>query len=126
MNAHEEKFRPVTTTEKAVLGKLLEAKFPGWDILAQQLVGLQGKQIDAEGSLRLLVTTAAAAPVSGVVVEARYPDLDTKSDVDAHVNILLHVAAGKLSVLEIYKDDGSTILKAPNPTELQLFSRYNP
>jgi hypothetical protein len=29
-------------------------------------------------------------------------------------------------MLEIFKDDGSAILKAPNPAELHLFSRHVP
>jgi hypothetical protein len=124
MSTQREEFRPLTSSEKAILEKLLETSFPGRDELAQQLRGLQAKQIDDEGSLKLLVTTKSKANVAqGVVSEAKYPDLDTKGEAGAHVNLLLHVADGKLSMLEIYKDDQSKILKKPNPHEFQLFSR---
>jgi hypothetical protein len=124
MSACEQAFRPIAAAEKAILDRLLEANFPGRDELVGQVTGLQAKCVDAQGSLRLSPTTGVAAPISrGVAVEGKYADADTKGEAGAHVNILLHVADGKLSMIEIFKDDGSAILKAPNPTELRLFSR---
>jgi hypothetical protein len=120
---HDAEFRPLSGGEMEILRKLLELNFAGRNELIHQLDGLLAKPIDTRGSLKLLVASADKAPVSrGVVAEARYADLDTKGDAGAHVNILLHVADGKLHMLEIYKDDGSQILKAPTPDEFQLFS----
>jgi hypothetical protein len=123
MNTQEQGFRPITVAEKAILEKLLQVNFPGHDELAQQLADLKAKQIDAQGSLRFLVAGGASASISrGVAVEARYSDLDTKGEAGVHVNVLLHVADGKLSILGIYKDDGSRILRAPDPSKFQFFS----
>ena len=125
MSANDENFRRLTPAEQAILGKLLELSFPGRDELASQLVDLNAKPTDAQGSLRLQVTKGRVAHLNkGVAVEARYPDLGKEGEVGAHVNVLLHVANGKLSMLEIFKDDGSAILKAPDPAEFQLFSKH--
>jgi hypothetical protein len=114
-------FRALTRTETAVLEKLLEHRFPGRDALYHQLAGLRAKEIDANGSLRFQVTANTTTPIRrSVVAEVRYPDLDTKNESDPHVNILLHVLDGKLSIMEIYKDDGSTIMRRPDPSLLRL------
>lgn len=121
----DREFRPLTTHEKAILEKLLSTDFRGRDELLQQLVGLQAMQLDIAGSLRFRVSGGGSALISrGVAVEAKYPDLDTKSEVGPHVNVLLHVTDGKLSMLEIYKDDGSRILSLPKPSEFKVFSQY--
>ena len=127
MNTQAKPFRQLRNYEEAILKKLLEVKFAGRDKLVQQLLGLQAKSIDAEGSLQLLVAADIKAAINrGVVAEARFADLDTQGEAGAHVNILLHVNDGKLSMLEIYKDDHSKILKRPNPNELHVFSQLSP
>ena len=123
MDLREEKFRPLAGSEEIILRALLERDFPGHSELLQQLRGLQAKRVDAEGSLQFLVASDVRASVNrGVVVEARYADADTQGESGAHVNILLHVNEGKLSILEFYKDDGSMILQAPRVEVLQFFS----
>jgi hypothetical protein len=127
MNIQKNSFRQLRNEEEAILRKLLEIRFPGHDELVQQLFGLQVKSIDAEGSLQLLVAADIKAPIiRGVVAEARYADLDTQDESNAYVNILLHVNEGQLSMLEIYKDDHSKIIKRPNPNELHVFSQLSP
>jgi hypothetical protein len=122
MSVDEEEFRPITTVEYEIIKKMLETKFRGRNQFVQQLVGLWAKPIDAQGSLRLRVTCTAAAPISrGIAVEARYPDLDARDESGPCVNLLLHVADGRLSMLEIYKDDGGKILKVPNPAEMKVY-----
>ena len=108
-------YRPLTDAEGALLQKLLEGQFPGRSDLIYQLQGLKVEQVDSAGSLRFRVAHGRQAQVrSNVVAEARYPDLNTRCDTDAHVNIILHVRAGKLFILEVYKDDGSPILRGPS------------
>jgi len=127
MNAKIEDFRPISDEERMMLIRLFELNFPGSKELTQQLDGLRAKTIDGQGSVQFEVADVATpSPVSGIVAEARCPDLDTQGEAGAHVNVLLHVAHGKLSILEIYKDDSSKILKRPNPREFSLFSRFNP
>lgn len=121
MSTHEEEFRSLTATEVAILEKMLEREFRGRDELLRQLPGLQGKKIDSEGSLRLAVASGPVASIPNVIAaEARYPDLDAK-DESGYVVLLLHVANGRLARLEILKNDGSKILKAPNPSELEVY-----
>lgn len=125
MSAPDREFRALTTIEKEIIGKLLSVDFRGRDELAQQLVGLQAATLDIAGSLKLKVSNGRVAPIGrGVAVEAKYPDIDTRSEVEPHVNVLLHVVDGKLSMLEIYKDDGSKILKPPEAGEHKTFSQY--
>jgi len=116
-------FRPLASKEIAILKKLLQQPFRGRDELSQQLIGAQVRQIDDSGSLRFLLRGGTPAPLPrGIAVEATY--FDDGNGNEAHVNILLHVVDGKLSMLEIYKDDGSKIARDPDPAELQVFSQY--
>jgi hypothetical protein len=68
------------------------------------------------------------APVKRrVPVEAWYLDVNSKPLDGPFVRILLHVLDGKLSELEIYKDDSSPVIKKePKLTELTLFSPDSP
>jgi hypothetical protein len=122
MSASEAEFRPLANSEMALIRKLLSADFRGRDELAQQLTGLQAMTLDAAGNLKLKVSGEGRAPIGrGVAVEAKYLDLDAENEVGPRVHVLLHVVDGKLSMLEIYKDDGSKILKFPEPDKLEIF-----
>ena len=122
MKNHSASFHPLTAEQLAILEALLVKSFPGRDELAEQLVDLQAEELDAQGSLRFQVTGGPTAIVDKrVVVDARYSDLDTHGDSTPYVNVLLHVVDGRLFILEVYKDDGSPVLKAPTPSELQIY-----
>lgn len=113
--------RPLTSSETAILERLLQAPFPARDDFARQLDGLRVQQVDANGSLRFLVVAGTAAfAKSAVVVEARYSDSANNDEFGPRVNILLHVAGGTLRMLEFYKDDGTKILKRADPRKLRV------
>jgi hypothetical protein len=115
-------FRSPTVSELSLLKKLLEKEFPGRDSLWGQLEGLLVKTIDKEGSLSLQVTSLAplAEVETRVVSEGHYSDDDEICCEGPQVNVLLHVVKGKLAEIEIYKDDGSPIKRAPSAEYLSF------
>ena len=56
-----------------------------------------------------------ATVLKRIPVEASGKDQD-----GVQIHVLLHVLDGAAKELEIYKDDGSPILRMPNPREMQL------
>jgi hypothetical protein len=121
-----EAFRPITASERAILEKLLELEVEGRSELLQQIPGLQAKNIDAEGSLRFRVAGGPLAPIKrDVIAEAQYTDTPESGSLGVQVNLLLHVSNGRLFILEVYKDDGTPIARAPDPSELRLFSSHS-
>jgi len=121
----ELEFRPLSDSEESTLIKLFEINFIGRETLMQQLPGLLAKQIDENGSLQFQVQSAVLSKVkNGPVIEARYPDANTNETNTAHVNILLHVKDGKISMLEVFKDDSSRIFRPPTSvSKFELFTR---
>ena len=119
----DETYRSPNTTEWALLKKLLERSFPGRDELSQQLDGLSVKTIDQEGSLSLKpAPMAARAEVQQRdVAEGFYSDEDKTSGEGPQVNVLLHVVEGRLTELEMYKDDGSPIKRSPSAESLKSY-----
>lgn len=108
-------FRQINASEKEILSRLLEADFPARDVVCEQVLHAVVRTIDAEGSLEFQTTSSQTIPPGGRVrVEARYRDLD-----EVYVNLLLHIADGKVRELEVYKDDGSPIRTAPNADLLE-------
>jgi hypothetical protein len=120
----EADYRALTSLERDILQRLLEADFAGCEQLQEQLEGLRAKQIDDEGSLGFEVKAGAPAPVEHrVPVEAHYSDDDRAGDGAPLVHILLHVREGRLWMLEIYKDDGSPILQSPDPPRMDIWAQ---
>ena len=113
-------YRSPNATELALLKKLLEKSFPSRDELLGQLDGLSVKTIDKEGSLSLRVNPLAAwAKVKDrIVAEGYYSESSSEGP---KVHVLLHVVKGKLTEIEIYKDDGSPIRKEPIAESLTLY-----
>lgn len=109
-------FREASKQEHELLRILLEVDFPGVEQLRQQLSGVKVRQIDPEGSLELQVEFREPATVNLTVpVEGSYSDAGSTDPFAPRVRMLLHVQKGFLHELEFYKDDGSEILKAPEP-----------
>jgi len=120
----EDTYRSPSAIELILLKKLLERDFPGRDNLLRQLDGLSVKTVDEEGSLSIQVDPLApsAEVKRRVVSEAYYCDEDDGiSSEGAKVNVLLHVVNGKLTEIEIYKDDGSPIKKRPSAEGLTFY-----
>ena len=125
-NMKDNEFRPLTDKELLILKKLSEVNFKGHDQLFEQIQGLSAKTLDKNGSIRLHVQSSSIIPVNqGVLVEARCPDSDTTSESEPHINILLHVNVGKITMLEIYKDDSTDIKGEIDPNKFNfLFSQH--
>ena len=73
-------------------------------------------RIDDEGSLRIIPEKKSFAHVQKLIsVKGPYIDSD---GIDVHV--LLHTPNGMPSELEFYKDDGSSIVKRPCASEVDV------
>lgn len=109
-------FRPLTENEKKLLERMLDDAFPGRDELRRQLDSATAKRVNENGSLDLKVGSGPVAKVlRRVPTEAWCPDTDGMM-----IRLLLHVVEGKLFGLEIYKDDGSRIMRPPTASSLTL------
>jgi hypothetical protein len=121
-------FRPPHALEFALIEKLLSVDFQGAIELRQQLQGATVRTIDAEGSLEFkLQPLRPHAKVKGrIPVEGQYWDgssYDPANILRPLVHLLIHVKSGYLLELEIYKDDGTTILRPPLAEELEILNR---
>lgn len=69
----------------------------------------------------MLFQTDTSAPKAEVArripVEAEGRDADGES-----VHFLLHVVDGRLSEIEIYRDDGAPLSRMPDPGELEVIT----
>lgn len=107
--------------------KLLEPEFPGKREFVAQLTDILVCPIDEAGGLSLKVNSSHAPsplkesriPVEAEYFDGFYPDYEYQPA----VRILIYVANGYLSELEIYKDDGKAILKQPDIEEIELTVR---
>ena len=113
----ESDFRELSSKEKLLFQRLLEADFPGKREVAAQLNSCRARTLDPEGSIELDPGTdfGKASVDKRIPVEAEGVDEDS-----ILVHVLLHVVNGVIKELEIYKDDGSPIRRLPNPHDLKL------
>jgi hypothetical protein len=113
----ETEFRAPTQAEQKIIARLLEADFPGKTGLQKQLSKYRVRRIDPEGSLALISQSDSgpALVLKRIPVEAEGVDKDGIS-----IHVLLHVVEGFVKELEFYKDDGSTIIRIPDPIDLKL------
>jgi hypothetical protein len=111
--------RQLTSSERALIDRLLEPEFPGRDELRLQLNTAHAVDLD-NGGLALTCDAAGRAPVKvRVPTEGEYVDRDGIT-----VHVLLHVVDGLLRELEIYKDDSSVVLDAPTPSGLDVVAPF--
>jgi hypothetical protein len=102
-----------------VLEKFLSEEFPGSDSLRRQLVDIEARNIDSNGSLEL--RPSADAP--GANVSRRVPVEAELKDVDGiKIHLLLHVVNGLLSEFEVYRDDSGPVERGLDVDELSLIS----
>jgi hypothetical protein len=110
--------RPIDTYEHDFLRKLLSATFSGRDQLAEQVNCASVHAIDDNGSLRFTVNSTTIAPViQRIPVEAQCLDSD-----NVVIHALLHVVDGKISELEIYRDDSQPILRKVEANEWEVLA----
>ena len=113
----ETKFRPLQANELALLEKLLDHEFQGRDALRIQLSSVTGRKIDEDGSLELRTEEIVEADTEiGSPTEGRCEDID-----GGVIVVMLHVRKGKLHLLEIVKEDGSEIVRAPRAEDLTVY-----
>lgn len=115
MSPKRPEFRDPTSSEEALIRRLLMEEFPGRDELRAQMERLSVREIDENGSLELVSGSSApdAAVIERVPTEGRMPDRDGMI-----VNVLLHVVNGRLNELEIYRDDSGPVEQALIPEKL--------
>lgn len=108
--------RPLTDWERRLLLRLLEPTFPGRDTLRQQIDHVVCSGIDENGSLDLKCGDTSIASV-----EKRVPSEGEAIDQDGTtIHYLLHVVAGKIRELEVFKDDSSRVIQHPDPNEIEV------
>ena len=107
-------FRPLYDREREVFEKLLSATFSGSQELMKQLTGMIVSPIDQNGSLACLSSES-----QGAIIEKRIPveaECDDRDGVRVH--ILLHVVNGLINELEVFREDGETLLDTINPNDM--------
>ena len=113
----EASFRPLDANEMGLLEKLLSRDFPSRDALRLQLSSITGRTIDNNGSLELKPEQGGRAEMlRGCPTEGTCPDID-----GGPIAILLHVRNSQLHLLEIFKEDGSEIKRAPKAEALVVY-----
>jgi hypothetical protein len=109
-------FRPLKAPERELLEKLLDPKFPGRDELREQLGSVSAQQVYEDGTLSLRVSSGQPA-----AVKHRVPTEGSCSDSDGvMIHVLLHVVNGMMDELEIFKEDGTDIMRPPTAHALDL------
>ena len=109
-------WRKPTAEEKSLLALLLSVEFEGKEVIARQLRDVRVRELDAEGSLGLNVSSSERAHVKHrIPIEAEAQDRDGVT-----IHMLLHVVDGIASELEFYKEDSSPILDLPPAHEWRL------
>lgn len=130
-------WRQIEPRERALLMHLLRGEFHGRAEILEQLQSLEVKPISPEGSLRFRSSGPLAdvedidAPSNRandkVPIRGFYDD-DLSSNAifrfASLVMLVVHVTDGKISELEIYKEDGSTINNDPYEIELSKVHFY--
>ena len=111
----EQQLREPTKRERELLNRLMEGEFPGRDEL-RHLLGQVHVRTIGEGYLELRSQVSGSAPVvKRIPVEGEARDEDGMV-----IHLLLHVTDGRPVELEMYKDDGSAIMRLPSPSAFEL------
>jgi Domain of unknown function (DUF6984) len=110
-------WRKLAPDEQKILDKMLEGDFPGRDAVTEQIRDALVRQIDSEGSLEFKVQSDKRVETKfRVPVEAWCGDSDGRT-----IYLSLHVVNGRVSELELYKDDSSLICEKPIAEKLEIF-----
>jgi hypothetical protein len=120
LNRSVQSDRPLTSSERELIDRLLEPDFPGRDQLREQLTTARAVEIE-DGGLSFICDTTVRAPVkSRVPTEGEYQDADGVT-----VHLLLHVVDGILRELEIFKDDSSPVVNKPVPSTIDVTAPFS-
>ena len=109
--------RPLTDYEKQLVLKLLEALLNGAQY-AEQLNNVQVSRWAGDSSLKFEFreSVGSLGNEMGIPVEGEFKDVD-----GVPIHVLLHVKDGRLHILEIYKENGSEVIRMPPAADLQIF-----
>jgi hypothetical protein len=112
--------RSLTREERRLVEHLLSVDFPGRHELQEQLPFLT---VSAACSTCPSLDFSIPDHVTTADVSRRIPVEGKVSDEDGvSIHILLHVVHGRLSALEVYREDGSEIRKFPPLGSIQVLS----
>jgi hypothetical protein len=119
----DSEFRELSTREKELLQKLLDAAIEGRDELRTQLNYVKAKQIEDDGTLLLECSGGTGAPGKyAPVAEGVCKDADA-----GDIAVILHLGKGGfMSMLEIVKYGGQPIINPPSAQNLALFMPESP
>ncbi len=109
--------RKLSARERKILERMFSQLSCGSDELRNQLKAAKVSTIDEEGSVRFSVDFAdrVSCISERVPVTAIYDD---KHGIPIY--LLLHIVEGELWELEVYKADGSPIIKRPDAEKLSF------
>ena len=105
--------------ERQLIGRLLSVDFSGRDQIIQQLEDADVECLDCNGSISIFVKSVMIADQVKYVVptEGEYEDDDGVT-----VHILLFVEHGKVTVLEIYREDNAAVHQWPSQEAVRVFA----
>lgn len=114
--------RPLTKYETELLSRLVE-KLPERKLYLRQIEDARVGSWAGDESIRFALHEGAPSVQlqTGMPVEGEFRDRD---GVIAHV--LLHVQDGYLRVLEIFKEDGSRVIKMPDLQDFKVILPSSP
>jgi hypothetical protein len=114
-------FRRLLATERKLLERLLEPRFPGRDQLVAQLEGLFARELDDEGCLELECRSGPRADVKwGRPTEGTGPGPDGSIH-----HVTLHVVDGFMSELVVWSEGSEKASGLPSPMGLKVFAPYS-
>jgi hypothetical protein len=117
----EASFRPLAPSERELLERLLEPKFPGRDELRAQLDGLLVKELDEDGCLTFECRSGPPAPVKNPIpTEGDGPDVD-----GANIHVMLQVVDGFMDSLIMVKEVATNPTGFPAAIGLKVFAAYS-
>jgi hypothetical protein len=114
-------WRPLSDTEREILQQLFTVSFHGREEVRSQLPSVRVKTIDQYGSLRF-----DAAPDDAQRVGLYSPVTARSRDSDGGtIELVLLLSEGKLFELDIYKWEGTPILRELQPSEIEIVTEWS-
>lgn len=114
--------RDLNDWERRLLHSLTSLSFPGSIELRQQIpwVSVAEEYPPGDPSVIFVVNRDASPPAQ---VEGRIPvEAEGKDDDGMPILILLHVIDGYLWELELFRGDSGSVLRLPEPEQLEFFA----
>ncbi len=110
---------PLGEWERAVLARILSADVAGVSALRAQAVSAEGYRIDTGAGMMIYLSVDPASPVSALT--GVFPlSVDAVARDGTSVEIILHVAEGRLRIIEVYRIDGEPLGELPSPESLTM------